>query len=267
MFKFSRLIGVSRGLRKGPSGDGILSYISRSGMFRGGAEEVFEEYLARKILGYDDSGWEEAYTEILESTIQLASRKYTGQATLIEEDMIPAARKYCEYVGKDFDPEKFIRAVENELGDDKYNAVDEIIPETAEILYEVNQQIYGGYGSAFAFGAILGAGGRGRSRYSSSISRTHSVKRYKDYLGYQSRNAFSTRYKPGTVYGNDARALQAYQARATAKYGSDWNSRANSLSRSRASINRFLSQYPNGRPVNPIREGLEQRAIENRMRP
>jgi len=235
MFKLARLIGSRRtAIRRGFGSTDILSSYrglrnyarSFDNALRQGVEEAIEEYAFEKTFDTSDAQWEEFYTDILEATINLASQIRTGQKVVIEEYMIPSAINYCKDIKDNFDPEDFIAHVEEELGPEKYDAVDEIIPEVAKDLYDANQQIYGigQYATAFAlgFGVSLGAPGRtlgrgirgaGASNY--RFSRTASIKRYHDFLKTSSRlgnSVFSNMPTPDRVYGSNKTALTVWRS-------------------------------------------------------
>lgn len=234
MFKFRRLIGVSRGLKKGPlRNDGILSYFARStktnrgggGAISGGIEEALEEFAFVKSLNLDEQQWEEFYTDILKATISLANERRTGQRTVIEEYMIPAAIDYCKDKKGNFNPRDFEAYVQDKIGDDKYNAVDEIIPEVADELYEANEAIFGigGYAAAFGIGAYAGSFGRGirgSGAISYKIGRTAAVRKFHDYLKTSSRlnSIFSDMPTPNRAFGSNRMALAAWQAGGITKF-------------------------------------------------
>jgi hypothetical protein len=94
--------------------------------------------------GYlDDNLWEEAYTEVIDSQVDKAGN--AGQTTLLGDDYFANyAKDYCKLNGKDYNPEEFISYVKNLLGDDYYNAINEIIDQCSEELYEAWDSSYAG---------------------------------------------------------------------------------------------------------------------------
>lgn len=104
--------------------------------------EAFGDVTSR--TGYlDDNLWEEAYTEVIESQVDKAGN--AGQTTLLGDDYFGNyAKDYCRDNGKDYNPEEFISYVKNLLGDDYYNAINEIIDECSEELYEAWDDSYAG---------------------------------------------------------------------------------------------------------------------------
>ena len=94
--------------------------------------------------GYlNDNLWEENYTEVIDAQVDKAGN--AGQTTLLGDDYFGNyAKDYCRLNGKDYTPEAFISYVQNLLGDTYYNAINEIIDQCAEELYEAWDYSYAG---------------------------------------------------------------------------------------------------------------------------
>ena len=84
---------------------------------------------------FDERGWEEGYTEVIDSMVELAGN--AGQETLLTDYFPDPAKDYCRRTEQDYDPDEFIQYVKVDLGDTYYYAINEIIDECASILTEV----------------------------------------------------------------------------------------------------------------------------------
>ena len=241
MFSFGRFIGASRGFKKGPMfgrgqyGDrsiieslntirGVSRRLRGDADFTAGLENAFEDYFINSTFDLSDQYWEEFYTDILDSTTYLADERRTGQRVVIEEYMIPAGKDYCEEKKGDFNPDEFEAHIRLEIGDEKYNAVDEIVPEIAQDLYAASDEIYGigKYGSSFAFGAAVGSGIRGRGAISFKINRTSAIRRFQDYVKGSARigSLASSALTPNRVFSSNRAALANWQAGGISRFAS-----------------------------------------------
>jgi hypothetical protein len=241
MFKFGRLIGVSRGLKSGSMfgrgryGNrsltesintirGVTNRLRGDAAFSSGLEEAFEDYFFNSTFDLSEQYWEEFYTDILDSTTYLADERRTGQKVVIEEYMIPAGKDYCEEKKEDFDPDEFEAHIRLEIGDDKYNAVDEIVPEIAKDLYAAADEIFGigNYAPSFAAGYALGGGIRGRGAISFKINRASSIRRFQDYIKGSARigSISSSALTPNRVFSSNKAALANWQAGGITRFAS-----------------------------------------------
>lgn len=89
---------------------------------------------------FDEKGWEEGYTEVIESMVEYAGNP--GQETLLTDYFPGPAKRYCSEAEQDYDPEAFVDYVKFDLGDTYYNAISQIIDECSLILHEVWDQNY-----------------------------------------------------------------------------------------------------------------------------
>jgi hypothetical protein len=163
---------------------------------------------------FDEELWEESYTEIIAAQEEKAGN--AGQTTLLsDEQYFPgAAANYCKTYSEDYDPPQFVDNVSNELGDDYYNAIREIIDECAEELLEAWAQCW--------------QDGEGGDLLTSAL----------DFGGFFSRN---------TVYGTFGNAVSAYNNRAAAKFGTrNWNGSKAHLAAKQSTIVKFLRANPQG---------------------
>lgn len=128
--------------------------------------------------GYlDDNLWEESYTEVIESQVDKAGN--AGQTTLLGDDYFGNyAKDYCKIYGKDYNPEEFVSYVKNLLGDDYYNAINEIIDECSEELYEAWDYSFAGdnigeklFGSLSTPTRVYGSGAGAMANYQAAAAR------------------------------------------------------------------------------------------------
>jgi hypothetical protein len=211
MANFIRYIGgaVGKGNRafkspyKNPSRSSRDLYISTARSNIGSSLRLYENF--------NQEVWEEFYTQIIAAQEEKAGN--AGQQTLLGEDQyFPGyAENYCEVNGEDYDPAGFVSTVRNDLGDDQYNAIREIIDECAVELEEAWAQCW--------------SDGEGGDLFTSAL----------DFGGF---------YNANSVYGTFGNAIQAQQALAFAKFGGI-GSPAH-LAAKRATINNFLAANPNG---------------------
>lgn len=121
---------------------------SRSPRIRRTSGTLFEDLRSSRLGdGYfNNELWESHYTEIIENQVDKAGN--SGQETLLEEtEYFPSpALEYCKENGKDYDPEKFVDFVKNDLGDTYYYAINEIIDECSQELLEAWDDAFAGDG-------------------------------------------------------------------------------------------------------------------------
>ena len=159
--------------------------------------------------GLDNSLWEEYSTEVIEAQIDKAGN--AGQETLLGDDyFIKHAQDYCRENGDDYNPEAFVQYLENQLGSDYFNAINIIIEECSEELFEAWDAAYSNDG-----------------------------------IG---DKMFGDFYRSNTVYGTFGNAAAAYSVRASAKYGTrNWYGSKAHLADKRKTITTFLKNNPGGR--------------------
>ena len=158
--------------------------------------------------GLDADLWEEYSTEVIEAQIDKAGN--AGQETLLGDDYFRKnAIDFCETVTDDYDDRAFISYMENELGSDYYNAINEIIEECSQELFEAWDAAYSNDG----------------------IGEKH----------------FADFYNANTAYGTFGNAVSAYNTRAAGKYKNyNWNGSTAHVAAKRATITNFLKANPNG---------------------
>jgi hypothetical protein len=83
---------------------------------------------------FNEAGWEEDYTDIIDSAQDFAGNP--GQYTILTDYFPEPAKRYCKYAEEEYNPEEFVREVKDDLGDDKYYAINLIIDEVADLLQE-----------------------------------------------------------------------------------------------------------------------------------
>jgi len=162
--------------------------------------------------GFDEGLWEENYSYVIEEQVKKAGN--AGQETLLGDDYFAGeAKDYCRDAGMDYDPEDFVSAMQDGLGDDYYNAISVIIDECAEELIEAWDYAFSNDGiGEKLFGSISG-GGQG-------------------------------------VFGSFSNAAAAWQAGAIRKYGG-LGTPAH-IAAKRKTISTFLKQNPKGLPRTDI---------------
>ena len=160
---------------------------------------------------FDEQLWEEAYTEIIAAQEEKAGN--AGQTTLLsEQQYFPGyAENYCSFNGEDYDPAEFVSTVSNDLGDDYYNAIREIIDECSAELEEAWAQCF--------------SDGEGGDLFTSAL----------DFGGFYNRNS---------VYGTFGNAARIQSQIAFAKFGG-YGTPAH-LAAKRATIVNFRAANPNG---------------------
>jgi hypothetical protein len=105
---------------------------------------------ARLSGGGDNNGyfsreqWEYHYPDVLDNAKAKAGN--AGQETILNDYWYPAAEEYCDQFGESFDRQDFLNYINNEIGDDKYNAVNIISEEAADELELFWDNSYGGDG-------------------------------------------------------------------------------------------------------------------------
>lgn len=159
--------------------------------------------------GHLDQGlWEQNYTDVIEAQADKAGN--AGQETLLGPDYFQnSAKDYCKIYGEEFDPDKFISYVKNALGDTYYYAINIIIDECAQELYEAWDSSYGGDNIGEKLFGVYQGGGR-------------------------------------RTYGSFGNALAVYSANAARNYGTNWNSNAAANARNAATASKFLAANPKG---------------------
>jgi len=136
---FRRALNIASGSsaikRRGPFGRPI----SNAKMSR-----LFRDTSSGRAPRFDDEMWEEGYTEVIEAQESKAGN--AGQTTLLTEYFPQPAKEYCKKSNKDYDAEEFVSFVKDDLGDTYYYAINEIIDECAEELYEIWDRCYSNEG-------------------------------------------------------------------------------------------------------------------------
>jgi hypothetical protein len=119
---------------------------------------------------FDEDLWEEYYYEIIEAQQDKAGN--AGQETLLGDDYFGnSAKLYCRLNGEDYDPDRFVSYVKNDLGDDYYYAINEIIDECAEELYEAWDRSYSNDGiGEKLFGGAIGSQRRVYGSFSNALA-------------------------------------------------------------------------------------------------
>jgi len=84
---------------------------------------------------FDEQAWEEGVNDILSWAEDQAGNP--GQTTLIVDYLSPKVLDYCELTQEEYDPEEFVDVMKDELGDDYYYAINEIIDEMSNMLDEL----------------------------------------------------------------------------------------------------------------------------------
>ncbi len=105
----------------------------RSFSRRGGGEGYF-----------DQEFWEESYPPILEEQIYKAGNP--GQEAILSGDFLEAADEYCLEQGETYTIEGFMGYLQDQLDEDKYNAISIIIEECAEQLVDAWDNSFAGDG-------------------------------------------------------------------------------------------------------------------------
>jgi hypothetical protein len=260
----SNTTSLSR-VRRGGGGmpEGLGSSFARYGL-----EEAAEDFALTKAFGFDDAAWEKLFDEIIRSKVDLAANP--GQEIILRDEFVTKSINYCKSRGKDFNPPDYVRYLESNIREDKFDAIDIIAEDTGEELGEAFESIYGNYGLSFALGGLIG---RSRGRV---MSRFAEAKAYGDRLRRMSdlNNYFSTEYTAGRKYSSNSEALAAYQGQAIKNYARqnnisltkasrEWNTNAASVQRSRETATRHLTRmgYASGLTVaakNRINESRQQ---------
>jgi len=180
---------------------------------RGGAFSSLIQTVSRTTGGLDSKIWEENYTDVIENQVGKAGN--AGQETLLGDDYFGNyAKDYCKDNGEDYDPDKFVSYVKDKLGDDYYYAINEIIDECSQELFEAWDESYRNDG----IGEKLFGGFRGSTFFTSNKS----------------------------LYGNFSNAMAIYSRNAARTYGSNWNTNSAANARSRATATKFLAANPRG---------------------
>jgi len=143
---------------------------------------------------FDEQAWEEGINDTLSWAEDQAGNP--GQTTLIVDYLSPKVLDYCELTQEEYDPDEFVNVMQDELGDDYYYAINEIIDEMALMLDELRDACHQSFLENVASNILFG---------SSRAAR------------YASKYAFGAgRYlpTPNRQYANMDTALRSYQAAA-----------------------------------------------------
>ena len=135
---FRRALNIASG-SSGIKRRGGVRAISNAKMSR-----LFRDNSVGRAPRFDEGIWEEGYTEVIEAQESKAGN--AGQTTLLTEYFPQPAKEYCKKSGETYDAEEFVSFVKNDLGDDYYYAINEIIDECAEELYEIWDRSYSNEG-------------------------------------------------------------------------------------------------------------------------
>jgi hypothetical protein len=98
---------------------------------------------------FDEQAWEEGINEILSWAEDQAGN--AGQTTLIVDYLTPKVLDYCEFTQEEYDPDEFVDVMKDELGDDYYYAINEIIDEMAFMLDELRDACHQSFLENLAF--------------------------------------------------------------------------------------------------------------------
>lgn len=114
---------------------------------------------ARPTEGYFDPYlWEENSQAVINQQADIPDLN-PGQLSIVEGDFADAASSYCREAGENYSSDDFIAAVRLDIGDDKFNAISELIEDCSEQLWEAWDLSYGGDNmGAKLFGRYGGAG-------------------------------------------------------------------------------------------------------------
>jgi hypothetical protein len=187
---------------------------------------------------FDEQAWEEGVQETLSWAVDQAGNP--GQTTLLEDFFTPKALDYCEITQEDFDPEEFVSIIKDDLGDDYYFAINEIIDETAQMLDELREECHTSFIENLAYRMMFGSAAAGR---------------------YATKYAFGAgRYlpTPGGVYANMDTAIRAYEI-AAARNGYKSTSTPEGRSYNREKNRQWLIQRFGSGKTQPVtsRSGME----------
>lgn len=94
---------------------------------------------------FDQEWWEGEFPPILEEQIYKAGNP--GQEAILSGDFLEAATDYCIERGEEYTPEDFIAYLQEQLDEDKFNAISIIIEECAEQLLEAWDNSFAGDGT------------------------------------------------------------------------------------------------------------------------
>lgn len=114
---------------------------------------------ARPVEGYFDPYlWEQNYSDVIDKQADIPDLN-PGQQSIVEGDFTDAAKSYCATSGEDYNSIEFVSSVRAEIGDEKFNAISELIENCSEELWEAWDLAYGGDNmGAKLFGRYGGAG-------------------------------------------------------------------------------------------------------------
>lgn len=144
---------IKRALRASYRFNGLsnLNRIRGRGTRRLGVEDALD--VAPR---FDEQAWEEGVNDILSWAVDQAGN--AGQVTLITDYLAPKVLDYCEYTQEEYDPEEFVRLMQDELGDTYYYAINEIIDEMASMLDELRDSVHQSFleNALFALGNPFG---------------------------------------------------------------------------------------------------------------
>lgn len=135
--------------------------------------------------------WEELYIEIIEAQQDKAGN--SGQETLLSDEYFGgSAKNFCKQYGEDYNPEQFVSYVQNDLGDDYYNAISIIIDECAEELIEAWDRATSNDGiGEKLFGGAIGSQRRVYGSFSNALAiyQSSAISRGYDFSGTAAANA------------------------------------------------------------------------------
>jgi hypothetical protein len=144
---------VKRALRASYRHNGLSDFnrLRGRGTRRLGAEDGLE-----LIPRFDEQAWEEGVNDVLSWALDQAGN--AGQETLITDYLAPKVLDYCEYTQEEYNPEEFVRVMQDELGDTYYYAINEIIDEMALMIDELRDAVHQSFleNAAFALGNPFG---------------------------------------------------------------------------------------------------------------
>lgn len=130
--------------------------------------KLFED---RSEQAFDEGMWEDYYYDIIEAQQDKAGN--AGQETLLSDDYFGGdAKQYCRLYNSEYNPDEFVRYVKNNLGDDYYYAINEIIDECAEELFEAWDRSYSndGIGDKLFGGGMFSGSNRVYGSFSNALA-------------------------------------------------------------------------------------------------
>lgn len=137
---------------------------------------------------FDEQAWEEGVNDILSWAEDQAGN--AGQTTLIVDYLSPKVLDYCELTQEEYDPDEFVDVMKDELGDDYYYAINEIIDEMSLMLDELRDACHESFLENVA--SRLQSGFRSTSAFFSTPNRVYSSygAAYSNYQAAAARNGY-----------------------------------------------------------------------------